>query len=173
MPYTNNLPDLEGAVKGKHILLDSDAIISCLDYKARDLFSDLVTYDASLVIIQPVLIELLNTNRNNERLERLQLIEDYKMKDKITLRQATQHANRIQEYLQKVRRYPSPTDIYLGATLASFNHNGILLCTSNISDFPQPLFKRRSGVVLENETSSKNVWFLSLEHSELNSSSAF
>lgn len=168
MPYISSLPKLETTLKEKHILLDSDFFISILAFKVEEILAHLIRLKTGLSIIQPIQIELMRTDKVSNRAQRLRLIEDYHI-DTLPLQYAFQHAADVQSYLYNKGIYPSPIDIYLGAMLAHFNQENILLCTGNISHFPEPLYRRETCIILQNSTNSKNLWFLSLNRSELNS----
>ena len=166
-PFLTELPKWKDVVRRKHILFDTDAIVSILSFKAEDVFVDLKNVEVVNCFIHPVYVELFSTKRSIERASRLLILNNYKFRYLPLTKREFDNARRIQLWLTSRERFPAPTDLYLGGTLASFKPKSIFLLTGNISDFQHPLFKREAGIVLQSNKQSRILSFLSIDHSEL------
>lgn len=153
------------ALTDKHILFDSDAIISLENYSVFDFYDELTSIGATFCIIHDVLIELMNTNNSKLRAKRGSMLgersffELHRRVDTVAL------ARSIQEKLSSIDVYPSPTDLYIAGTAASYKD--LLILTANIKDFPDPLFKRISYVIFNNDKSNKLLTFLSVDRKQI------
>lgn len=167
--FLKRLPDWADIVSGKFLLFDSDAIISLIEYEAKDLFLELEKLGVEFCIIHPVYVELLKTDNPAKRVERQQLLDQYKFTVLPLTKGEMDKARDIQEYLLLSKSYTaSPTDLYLGGRLATFTKQAsIYLLTSNLSDFPSTLYKRETGIVLQNNKSTKIISILSINREEL------
>lgn len=121
MQYLSSLPELKNIVSDKHILLDTDVIISVLAYDSDQIFDDLLAYNVTLCIIHPVLIELMNTSNKKDRRNRIILLDKLSLPRLSISKRILSISQDIQLYLQEINIYPSPTDMYLGSTLATFS----------------------------------------------------
>lgn len=167
-PFLNDLPAWSGYVTNKHVLFDSDAIISTIQYEAYSLYNTLKKLKVTFCLIHPVYIELLRTDNAVKRLERQTLIEKYNFTFLPLTKKEMDMAKDIQTYLLLSRSYTaSPTDLYLGGRLATLSEDHIYLLTANLSDFPLPLYTRASGIVLQNNKSSKILYLLNINKKEL------
>lgn len=166
-PFLSELPQWQGLIKGRHVIFDTNAIVAILKYKAEDILEQFSMLEITPCIIHPVFIELINTNNVIERTSRQAMLDKYNFFKLPLLEGDLKNASRIQIWLAANDCYPGPTDIYLGAKLASFAHDNIVLLSGNISDFPFPLFTRSAVVLLQNNKHTQALHFLSIDHDEL------
>ena len=167
-PFLNNLPAWESSVKNKHILFDADAVISILEYGAVELCEVFTKLNVTFCIIHPVYVELLKTDNPNKRLDRQDFLNQFKFQFLPLTAKEMDKAKDIQAYLLFSKSYTaSPTDLYLGGRLSTLDSKNIYLFTSNLSDFPMPLYKRDAGIILQSAKSSKILHLLSMNHEEL------
>lgn len=148
-------------LEGKFILLDTDFLVSLLRYKQTQIMDNLRKLQASFVTIEPVNLELMNTNSQKERLARSRLLKEYKIEFVPLDKSIVENAKVLQEKQAEINCYPSVVDLYLGATLMKFANGKTLLATSNLKDFSEILFRRDHHIILETERSSKLAWLLS------------
>jgi len=169
-PVLNDSPDWKNVCKLKHVLFDTDAIISIIEFGAQSLFDEFKNIKATNCYIHPTYTELLATDNSTKRVLRQNLIlkKDFNMLP--LTKNEFDNASNAQTWLALKKCYPSPTDLYLAGRLASFQHDKILLLTGNISDFPYPLFERKAIIILQNEKQMKILSFLNINHEELNAS---
>lgn len=66
-----------------------------------------------------------------------------------------------------IKGKPSATDFYMGGALAHYAHSNACLLTSNIKDFPLPLFTREAFIPLINQTDFKALCVLGLDKTQL------
>lgn len=168
MPYIKT-PDWDVVVKNKWLIFDADAVISIIEFKAENIFSLLKKLGSKFVYIHPVLLELMNTDRSTKKLQRSTLLAENEFLELPLRDEEMSLANRIQKSLPLgVKSKPSPTDFYLGATLAKYSKNErAFLLTSNVKDFPAPIFNRRAFLSLQNSTDVKTISILSIDMSKL------
>jgi len=167
-PYIVENPAWKTIVKDKHLLFDTDAVISILSFDAVALLNDLKKQGCTFTYIHPVYLELMRTNSPKEKLQRTRLLNDYGFSMLPLTVNEVDKAKQVQDSMP-VNVAPSPTDLYLAGTLARFSsHEGMLLLTSNLSDFPHPLFTRKIYLQLQNTRNVKVVSFLKFEPEESN-----
>lgn len=172
-PYLDNLSPWIPVIKYKHLLFDTDAIISILEYDALSLCDKLKDQGVIFCLIHPIYIELLKTDNLSKRIERQTFIDDYDFQFLPLTSKEMDKAKDIQSYLLTSKSYTaSPTDLYLGGRLCTLSpknsSENIYLITSNLADFPHPLYIRKSGIVLQNNKSSKILHLLQINIIELN-----
>ncbi len=167
MPY-REFPDWKDVVKDKHILFDSDAIISIIAFKAQDLFDELKKLNVTFTYINPVLLELRETGSEKERLERNTVLSKYGFAELAITNNESSKAELIQKSKPiGVKGNPSATDYYLGGTLARYAQSNTYLLTGNAKDFPMPLFTREAFIPLVNQTDVKALCVIGLDESKL------
>lgn len=164
-PFLINSPRWDTEIANKHLLFDTDSIIQILEYKAEKIFDVFTKNTITPCTIDPVTVELKNTNNPIEFAKRQNLINKY-LETLPLIDKDFSNGKNIQTWLASQKIYKaSPTDIYLGGKLAFFKHNNILLLTGNISDFPYPLYDRVNRIILQNEQHSCVLHILRFVHS--------
>jgi len=167
MPYTN-FPEWQSVVQGKWLIFDTDAIISILQFDSLDLLDLLKTLDTTFTYINPVLLELMNTDSSREKLRRASALSDYGFTELPLNAQEIRNADRIQKsWPLGIKGNPSATDYYLGGVLARYNSGIAFLLTSNVKDFPQPIFTREAFIPLVNKTDFKGICVVGIDESKL------
>lgn len=164
--YLHEFNNWQNCIRGKHLLLDTNFFIYCIQYEAQELLADLSSIVDTNGIqtvpsyIEPVLVELQNTNNQEERIRRNFLIDQCSAFpfDATILKSARE----LQSDLQEIDCYPAVTDLYLGATLKKYS-NSTLLITGNLKDFPDPYFKRESYIILQDAKSVRTLSILSYD----------
>lgn len=170
-PYLEYIDSWKNIAKGKSIFLDSDAIISLLKFGADksilEIFNNL---KCNLWIINPVEIELKRTDSGKERFVR----ETFLVENNIPnypfwqYNEIMKMVDVIRFYMQNLRKYPSPTDLYLGASISKLSSTkNSLLLTGNTNDFPLPLFSREAHLILQNRFTYKILSFISVNQAIL------
>ncbi|HEY5442023.1 MAG TPA: hypothetical protein VIJ68_00620 [Candidatus Saccharimonadales bacterium] len=156
-------------VRDKWLIFDADAIITIIEFRAQDLFVALKELNCNFTYIHPVLLELMNTDTAQKRLQRGTLLSEHEF-TQLTITQAERDlSDRIQKSLPLgVKSKPSATDFYLAGTLAKYgqSQNAVLL-TSNTKDFPLPIFPRLGFINLQNTTDVKAVSILGVDMSKV------
>lgn len=167
VPYLESLSEWKDIVKNKHVLFDSDAIISLIEYEALSVFEVFKSLDVTNCYIHPVYTEILRTDKLSKRNFRQAIItnNDFAMLP-LTINDFNK-ASQVQKWLSNTNCFPSPTDLYLSGKMAEFHHDRILLLSGNLRDFPFPLFNRVGGIVLQNNKQSRILSFLCVNHDEL------
>lgn len=163
-----DFPDWKKVVRGKHLIFDSDAIISILSYKAENLLEMLKNLGVTFNYTHPVLLELMATGSESEKLKRTSILNKYNFT--LMPMTATELEQAVVIQNSKPLGYkgnPSVADYYLGATLARLTGGNTFLLTSNIKDFPMPIFIREAFIPLLNTTDFKAISILSLDRSQL------
>jgi len=167
MPYIE-FSDWKTVVRGKHLIFDSDAIISLMLFNAEDVLSTLKTLNVTFNYTHAVLLELMATNSLKVKLKRTTLLDKFEF----TLLPMTPGELKLAGTIQNsiplgYKGNPSVADYYLGATLARYNVGNTFLLTSNIKDFPFPIFVREGFIPLINDTAFKAISILSINNSKL------
>lgn len=167
--YVLEHPDIKKYLKDKHILFDTDAIISLCSYDSQDLLEVFNSISATNCFIDPILLELSSTNNPTEKIKRLELLYKYNFQQLPIDIKTFGFSKKIQDW-QIGNRYftASPTDLYIGATIARYDGGKVVLLTGNAKDFPYPLFKRVGHIILQNESSSKVILMIEIDLSILN-----
>lgn len=168
MPH-QTFPDWQGIVKDKWLLFDADALISLIAFDSLDLLTTLKRLGATFTYINPVLLELMNTSNPREKLLRSRLLSTYGFTQLPITNQEMANADRLQRsWPIGVKGSPSSTDYYLGGTLVRYFHGGrTYLLTSNLRDFPRPLYTRESFIPLTNQTDFKAICIIGVDESHL------
>lgn len=166
MSYPTEVANWTTLVPDKWILFDADAVISILEFNQQHIFDELQQLNAEMAFINPVLLELMNTNDPKRKLQRTKLFTDYEFLELPIHSQEIKLARQIQKSLP-FKCQPSPTDLYLGGTLAKHHNNNCLLLTANIKDFPMPIYKRKGHILLQNDHSLKTLSLLTVDSSQL------
>lgn len=113
MPYYDT-PDWKEVVKDKWLIFDADAIISFIEFNAFTLFKILKYLNCKFVYIHPVLLELMNTDTSQKRLQRAALLIEQEFTQFPINSNETSLSDRIQKSLPlKIKSKPSATDFYL------------------------------------------------------------
>jgi hypothetical protein len=159
-PFLGHLPNWKKFLKNKYLIFDTDAIVSISKYNASNLLDELIKLNADLNFIDPVHKELFATDNKKDVSERVEVMQ--KMKELPLTPTEIRHANTIQKELTIHDCHPSPTDLYLAGFLMKYNNNKTFLITSNLKDFPFPIFKRNSSIILQSNNSTKTLSVLSL-----------
>lgn len=169
--YLDNINDWRDIVKDKSIILDSDTIIALLKFGAQgSILKTFKNLKCDLWTINPVEIELKRTDSSKERLER----ETFLVENNVITypfwqqKEIMDMTDIVRLYLQNLRKYPSPTDLYLGASISKLSStNTTYLLTGNTTDFPLPLFKRDAHLILQNRFTYKILSFISADQDVL------
>jgi len=164
--YSTSFKDWKSFINGQWIIFDSDAVISILEFGQENIFDELHEKLAGFVYINPVLLELMNTNDPKRKLQRSKVLVDYDFIELSLTDTEIRLAAQIQKSLP-LSCQPSPTDLYLGGTLARHHEENRLLMTANIKDFPLPIYTRKGHILLQNEKSIKTLSLLCLDKSKL------
>lgn len=165
-PYIVELPNLFQLLQHKHILFDTSAIDILLKFKATNLLSELQSQECKFCYIHPIFIELMRTDTLAKRQERKTLLDDFEFQTIPLISNILDKAKDLQLSLSAYSCYPSPTDLYLGGTLAHFSEGAIFLLTSNVKDFPCPLFERAGQIIIQGDRNVQVLSLLALDHSE-------
>ena len=167
MPQVD-FPDWRDLLAGKHLLFDTDAIVSLIAFKAASVLDTLRSLDCSFHYINPVLLELMSTNSSSERLSRLALLARHNFTELPLTATELKNARRIQDSMPiGIKGSPSAADFYIGGAMLHYSHGNTFLLTSNIKDFPMPLFPRESFIPLINQTDFKAISVLSIDDTKL------
>lgn len=166
MPYPTEVRGWKKIVPNKWIIVDSDALISIQSFGQEYIFDELKELGVSFVYIHPCLLELMSTNKSNDKLKRSKLLVDYGFEALPLTRTEIKLADQIQRSLP-LNCQPSPADLYLGGTLARHNNGNRLLLTANIKDFPSPLYTREGHILLQSDSHIKTLSLLCMDNSKL------
>lgn len=165
MPY-QDFPDWQEVVKDKHLIFDTDAIISLIAFEAEEVFGKLKKLGATLNFVNPVLLELMSTESSKEKLKRNSVLSYYGFNELPLTITELKNASRIQQSLPLgIKGNPSAADFYIGGALVHYSHAYLL--TSNIKDFPMPIFTRKAFIPLINKTDFKAICIVGLDSSKL------
>lgn len=168
-PYLDNLPNWKDILPYKHLLFDTDAIISIIEFKAESLCKELKKQNVEFCIIHPVYIEIIRTENTAKRIERQEFINTQHFTTLPLTKAEMEKGIEILTYLLANKTYTaSPTDLYLGGRLATYSGKNIFLLTSNLRDFPHPLYTRETGIILQSQNGMKILSVLSLNGPEFN-----
>jgi hypothetical protein len=150
--------EVKDSIKGKTLLFDSCVFVNLIKLDAISLLDRLKSLDCTLAYIHPVLIELLRTDRSQDRTKRLMLIDEYEfMLISLNKYGLYDKAQTIQEELHSVFCHPSPEDIYLGAALATIGISDMFLLTTNQKDFPIPIYERNGNIIIQDNKSVRLI----------------
>jgi len=166
MPYPTEVQGWKTVAADKWIIFDTDAVISILEFGQLYILDELKELHAEFVYINPVLLELMNTNDAKRKLQRSKVLVDYDFIELPLHQEEIKLAGRIQKSLP-LRCQPSPTDLYLGGTLARHHEENRLLLTANIKDFPLPIYTRKGHLLLQNDHSLKTLSLLCTDNTQL------
>jgi len=164
--YKTDFESWKSFINGQWIIFDADAIISILGFEQEYILGELRELNAGFVYINPVLLELMNTNDAKNKLKRSKILIEYEFLELPLKDSEIKLAAQIQRSLPLTCQ-PSPTDLYLGGTLAKHHEENRLLLTANIKDFPSPLYTRKGHILLQNEKSIKTLSFLCIDKTKL------
>jgi hypothetical protein len=163
-----DFPKWQGVVSGKNLIFDTDVIVSVIAFEAGELMDELKKLRVTFNYINPVLLELMNTENGADKLKRNKLLTDYNFLELPMTATEIAHANRIQaSFPLGIKGRPSPTDYYLGGFLARYDNGNTLLLTSNVKDFPLPIFTREAFIPLINATDFKAISIIGLDSAQL------
>ncbi len=154
-------PQVYSLLKESNVLFDADAVIKILHFKAEYILQKLQAVNACPVYTHQVYLELMITNNIKDRIARQIFLSqnNFELLSHI-IRVIPEKAAKLQEELHKLDCRPSPTDLYLGACLEQVaTGSTTYLMTSNIKDFPSPVFEKAGFLILNG---SKNVQVLTL-----------
>ena len=165
MSYPTEVQGWKALVPDKWVIFDADAIISILAFEQQFILDELKELGAKFVHNNPVMLELMNTDNPKEKLRRSKVIVDYDFVELPLHNEEIALASKIQESLP-LKCQPSPTDLYLGGSLAKHRRNSLLL-TANIKDFPAPLYIRKGHILLQNDHRLKVLSLLSTDNTKL------
>ncbi len=133
-------------------------------FKALNIFDKFKEIGCSNATIHPVRMELMRTNKGKDRAQRQALLDLYEFEDiPLNHPDMQNYIDRIRVFLENQERYPSPTDLYLASTISKYSRSNTLLLTGNTNDFPLPLFKRESFLILQNKYTYKLLSFIRIE----------
>ncbi|MBD3279989.1 hypothetical protein GF389_00510 [Candidatus Dojkabacteria bacterium] len=152
--------------RSKNILFDTDAIVSILAYNSKQILNDLRDESISFSLIDPIRKELVNTKKEKERIDRLNLLDEFEFIDIPITKKEIDYSTRIQTWHARYECFPSIPDLYLGGTLAKYSKReagNILLFTSNVKDFRSPLFRRKGYIIFQNKQSVKTASLLDID----------
>lgn len=164
--YLNNFPDSLALLKNKHVLFDSNVLINLLDDFDTGILDELKIINVVFCIIHPVFVELLNTNNPAKRTERQLVLSKYKFITLPLIKADFDYARNIQDWLSAKSCFPEPTDLYLGGVVSQYAPN-LFLATSNLRDFPHPLFNRDSHAIIQNKNQAQIINFIRINKSLL------
>lgn len=153
------MTDWKQFVRGKWLFWDTSAVIRVIHYQAEDIFIELEKLSVTNCYISPVELELLATQNNADQIKRLAVLARHLELFPFTASDLDR-ARRIQLAIGSISQ-PSPTDLYLAATLVGQNPKLVSIITENIRDFPAPYFARECYVTLQNDKTSCSLAFLS------------
>ncbi len=78
------------------------------------------------------------------------------------------NASRIQKSMPiGIKGKPSASDYYIGGALTRYARSNAYLLTSNLKDFPMPIFTREAFIPLVNQTDFKAICVVGLDSSKL------
>ena len=167
MPY-KDFPEWRTVLKDKHLIFDPDAIISLIMFQAEDILKTLKSLGTTFHYINPVLLELMSTESSTEKLLRNTVLAEYGFEELPITPVELKNATRIQKSLPLgIKGKPSATDYYLGGILAKYAHSNAYLLTSNVKDFPTPVFTREAFIPLVNQTDFKAICVVGLDSTKL------
>lgn len=163
-----NYPKWQEVVGGKNLIFDTDVFISLLSFRAEDLFDELKELGVTFTYINPVYLELMNTDTPQEKLKRNTLLVNYEFIELPLTHEEIKNASIIQKSMPiGLKGKPSPSDYYLGGFLARYNNGNTYLLTSNVKDFPQPVYTRESFIPITNQTDFKAICVVGIDTSKL------
>lgn len=165
MSYTE-FPKWQDVVKGRHLIFDTDAIVSLLAFDAGDIFEELKKLGVTFNYTNSVLLELMATDSSKEKLARSDILNNYNFTELAMTVTEIENARRIQKsWPIGVKGKPSVADLYIGGALAHYSH--ALLLTSNIKDFPMPIYVRKGFILLINQTDFKAICILEIDMNQV------
>lgn len=132
--------DWKTIVRNKWLLWDTSGINRVIQYNSEDIFSEIESLGGTNVDIHMVELELLATNNKLDSLRRSAVLDNH-----FTMLPFKERTMNVAKALQSAfgaMCQPSPTDLYLGATLASYDTDRLYMVTENIRDFPAPYFNK-------------------------------
>lgn len=151
--YIDNVFDWRKALKDKHLLFDTSAIMNIIQFEAIDLIEEMKANNVDLNTIEPVFIELLATDSDMRSLVRQSFIMENQFTFLPLMKRNFDDARILQAELRKLKSFPSPTDLYLGCLLEQYRSSGMLLITCDHKDFPEPMYTRMGQIILCNSKS--------------------
>ena len=156
--------DWKKIVRGKWILLDTNAIINIIKYGADSFLETIKDLEVTLFTLQPIILELNRTNDRTDRMKRNNFLDNV---EKLGLDQTLiKESEGIQKSMWLDDYYPEPEDLYLASAIKKYSNGKTFLATSNLDDFREPLFERKGYILLKNEKSVCVISLLTFKEKE-------
>lgn len=152
-------------LKDKWLLWDTCALIRVIEYKAVEVFDELLHIGVQNVYIHPVQLELLATADQRKALERAATLAESLSPIRFGAREL-EKARQLQVAIGATSP-PSAVDLYVGATLANNNADKMCMITENIKDFPSPYFHQKCYINLQDIRGSASLAILSFDKNSL------
>lgn len=168
MPYLDT-PEWKEVVRGKNLIFDTDAIISILAFNGIKILDEANSLGCTFSYVSPTTLELMSTDSGAEKLRRADLLKKYSFAELPLTPTEIKNALRIQRSIPiNIKGKPSPVDYYIGGALLKYVQNGnTYLLTSNVKDYPQPIYTRESFIPLINQTDFKAISVISIDTAKL------
>ena len=122
--YASEIQPWQKAVRGRWLIFDTDAIISILAYGRLEVLEELQREAAGFAIIQPVQLELLNTNSSRQKLERSKLLIDFGF---VNIALTSKHFSTAAKIQANIKDFPLPIYPRVGHVLLQDDHQMKLL----------------------------------------------
>lgn len=168
MPYLDT-PAWKDVVRNKNLIFDTDAIISILAFAGEVILDEAIDLGCTFAYVSPTVLELMATDSGKEQLRRADLLQKYSFAEIPLTSTEITNALRIQRSIPiNIKGKPSPVDYYIGGALLKYVQNGnTYLLSSNVKDYPQPIYTRESFIPLINQTDFKAISIISLDTTKL------
>lgn len=132
------------AIKGKHLLLDTNFFIDASNHKGsfKNLVKTFLENDATLVSIEPVLTEFLKGSPSEDKYKiKAEYFEEIVSSFLPITKDVFDNARELTRMYKEEGKGVSIVDLLLGATLMKYQRN-LCLITKDIKDFPTNIFLR-------------------------------
>ena len=164
--YLDSPTGCKTILANKHVLFDANVLISLMDAYSTDFLDFLQSINVTFTTIHPVLVELQRSNSSVKRAQRQSMISKYGFTILPLTKPELDNSRKVQVWLSGKECFPEPTDLYLAGTLSRYQKN-VYLATSNLSDFPYPLFTRECFTIVQNNKHANLISFLKIDNSQL------
>lgn len=157
--------DWKSLLADKWLLWDTSAIIKVIKFEGEGIFGELKNNKTENVYIHPVQLELLATKVKQDSLKRSAIMAEYLEIMPFTNKELVM-ARKLQTAIGTIAQ-PSPSDLYIGATLAASSSDKFFLITHNIKDFPAPYFVKECYITLYTDLGICSLAILSFNKTSL------
>lgn len=132
------------AIRGKHLLLDTNFFIDSSNHKSsfKSLVKTFLENDATLVSIEPVRAEFLKGSPSEDKYKiKAEYFEEIVSNFLPVTKDIFDNVRELTKMYKEEGKGVSIVDLLLGATLIKYQKN-LCLITKDIKDFPTNIFRR-------------------------------